>query len=870
MSRVARRLSMLFRRRRWEAELDEELRLHLDLRTAQLQSEGLPTGEARRRARLELGMQGLHRDDARRAWGLERIDLAVQSLRLAWRSLWRTPGYTLTAVGVLTCPLALGVLLYALFSAYALQMPPVAHAERWFYIDGRTNTGRAVALFTAAEAAALVADPPAQVEGLYSARPVSAMLTTDRDYRGLGEAVSDSLFRLFGLPAAQGRLWFGGDDPRDRDTLLLSARGAEKLFAAGVDPLGKRVDVAGKAFTVIGVVGAAYSGLMPVGALYWIRAQDLPAQIDFNAPEDLRVEVGGIRRQDVSLDAVAAALSARAAALSLERDAELQLVSIDSTQRRGLLREHDREEALLAGAPVALLVLLILAVAAANLANLVLARYSARRHDMALRAAIGAGRRQLFLGMLIECVLLGQLAALFALGLVALLMQPIHDAVFGLMTEFGFDLHTLRIGWDALAICLLLGLLASVCFGALPSWWLTAPYATGGRADPDAAALKKAEPRGLRGGLMGLQLAGSVFLIVLAGLVASNARITHDTALGFDPSRMVSLGGMQDDGRLARELSALPNVAAVAATSGVPLMGEMPAVNALRDGRSDRLRLRYVDAGWWAMMNLPLHAGRSFSAAEGEDAGSAIVSERAARLLWPERMALGERVRLQRESDDGSAIDRQVEVVGVVGDAATGLLFGDPLKAVIYLPARPGSSAASNLLLQLNDVSWSAVAQLERDCQRIAAEAACRPLRLTDALTVQRLPFAVASRISHGLAWLALGISCIGLYGLVSYALVQQRKELGVRMALGARAGDVVRHVMRGAARPLLIGLLIGITLAAAGSRMLAHLTEYVRAFSLEAFLLQPLLLLAIALLAAWLPARRASRIAPSECLRAD
>src|SRR5690606_6001183 len=159
-----------------------------------------------------------------------------QSLRLAWRSLWRTPGYTLTAVGVLTFPLALGVLLYALFSAYALQMPPVTNPERWFYIDGRTDTGRVVALFTAAEAAALVADPPAQVEGLYSARPVSAMFTTDRDHRGLGEAVSDTLFNLFGLPAAQGRLWFGGDDPRDRDTLLLSARGAEKLFAAGVDP----------------------------------------------------------------------------------------------------------------------------------------------------------------------------------------------------------------------------------------------------------------------------------------------------------------------------------------------------------------------------------------------------------------------------------------------------------------------------------------------------------------------------------------------------------------------------------------------------------------------------------------------------------
>lgn len=870
MSRLRQRFSRLFQRRRFEQELDSELRFHLDMRSEELRATGLAADEARRQARLELGMQELHRDAARRAWGTERFDLLLQSLRLSWRSLWRTPGYTFTAAGVLTFPLALGVLLYALFSAYALQMPPVERAERWFYLDGRTASGQTVSMFTAAEAVDLLGDPPDLVEGLYSVRPVSAMLSTDRDYRGLGEAVSDNLFELFGLPAARGRLWFGDDDPRDRDTLLLSERGADKLFGAGIDPLGRRLDVAGKAFTVIGVVGAGYAGLMPIGALYWIRAEDLPRQIDFNRSEDLRIEVGGIRRDGASLDAVAAALTARAAALTLQRDAERQLVSIDSTQRRGLLRERDREEALLAGAPVALLVLLILAVAAANLANLVLARYTARRHDMALRAAIGAGRRQLFLGMLAECVLLGQLAALCALALVALCMQPIHDAVFGLMTEFGFDLHTLRIGWDAVAVCMLMGLLASVCFGALPSWWLTAPYAGGGRADPDAGALKKSEPRGLRGGLMSLQLAGSVFLVVLAGLVASNARITHDTVLGFDPAPLVSLGGAEDDGRLARELSLLPNVSAVAATSGVPLMGELRGVSALRDGRSDRLRLRYVDAGWWALMGLPLQAGRSFSAVEDVSSRTAIVSERAARLLWPERMALGEQLRLQGESGDGWKIDQQVEVVGVVGDAATGLLFGDPLKAAIYLPARPGSEFASTLVLQLNDVSWSAIAQLERDCQRIDADAACRPLRLSDALTIQRLPFTMASRISGGLAWLALGISCIGLYGLVSYTLVQQRKELGVRMALGAQASDLIRHVMRGAARPLAVGLLVGLLLAAAGSQLLATATEHVRAFSLEAFLLQPLLLLSIALLAAWLPARRSTRISPSESLRSD
>ncbi len=128
----------------------------------------------------------------------------------------------------------------------------------------------------------------------------------------------------------------------------------------------------------------------------------------------------------------------------------------------------------------------------------------------------------------------------------------------------------------------------------------------------------------------------------------------------------------------------------------------------------------------------------------------------------------------------------------------------------------------------------------------------------------------MASRISAGLAWLAVGISCIGLYGLVSYALVRQRKEIGVRMALGAQSGSVIRHVMRGAARPLLLGLAIGLMLALGVSRLLAHLTEYIEPFSAIAFLVDPLMLLGVALLACWLPARRSTRIAPSECLRSD
>lgn len=870
MIRLWRSVSRLLQRRRWEQDLDAELELHLSLRCEQLQAEGCSPDEAMRRARIELGMREMHKDAARRAWGLHAIDALAQGVAFAARGLWRTPGYTATALAVLSAPLALALLLFALFSAYAWQMPPIERAERWLYLEGKTAEARTIAYFSEAEAAGLVAEPPAAVEGLYSHRPLAEVITTDKDYRGLGEAVSDNYFALNGIPAESGRLWFGDADARDLDTVILSARGVEKLFGADVDPIGARIDVGGKAFTVVGVAGRGFGGLQQVGALYWIRAVDRPAAAGYGGADSLTTEVGGFIREGVAFDAIGAAWGEHAASISAARDTGSRLHRIEARQRTGLLREADRAEAVLAGTPVALIALLILVVASANLTNLVLARFSARRHDLALRAALGCSRLRLFCDLLVECVMLGVLAAAMAIVLVLILMQPIHDAVFGLVAEMGFDLHRLEFGVGNAAFALALGVFAAICFGALPAWWMTAPFASGGRADPDAGALKRSEPRGLRGGLMTVQLAASVFLTVVAGLVVANARMTRDVQLGFEPQPMVAIGGAVDDGELARKLSALADVVAVSATSSIPLMQPLPAVEVLQSGRSDRMRLRFVDASWWSMLGLKPLAGRWFRQSEDAAAGTAIISERAAAALWPGQSPLGRRMRLSARDDVPTVVEREVEIVGVAPDIASSWLFGDPLASVVYLPAKPGSAEAPNMLLRLRDTSMSAALALERACLRLAPDADCRPVRMSDALRIQRLPFAVAGVVCSSLAWLALAISSVGLYGLVRYAVVRQRKQLGIRLALGAQSNDVIKQVMRGAIGPMLGGLAIGVMLAAAFGRLLAAFTEHLQTFAWDAFLLAPLMLLVVTGLAAWFPARRAARIAPSECLRCD
>lgn len=861
-------LRALLQRRRFERDLADELAFHLEARCARLIEQGLAPDDARRQARIDLGMTQLHGDAVRRVRGLAPFDAFARMVRLGWRSLWRSPAYTVSAMLVLGLPLAAIVMMYAMFATYALHTPSFDRVQRWIYLEGIERDQRIEPMFDPTIARALVDAPPPQVDGLFTHFPLWERITTTAEFRGAGAAVSDNFFRLTGLPTVVGRAWFGRDDTRDADTLVLSELGWRKLFDADPDVVGRAVEIGERTYTVVGVAGREFSGLMEVGTLYFVRDQDRPRSAPAPDPASDRIEVGGFLREGAVLGELNLALGARTDALTASQPAHARLATIQAFERRGILRQSDRKEAMLAGAPIGVVVLLILAAAAANLANLVLARFASRRHDLAVRASIGAGRISLFLHLLTECLLLGLLAGGLALILVVLLMQPIHALVFGLLSDAGLDILPMQFGPQAALLALALSIFAALCFGALPAWWEAGRGATTRAGAADAGTPTRIEPRRLRAGLMALQLATSVFLVVVAGLVASNARGVDETELGFDPAPLVALRSGADAGTMARALARLDAVAGITATSDVPFVHPMPRVDAVLDARTERVHVRYVDAGWWSLLGLRQRAGRAFHVGEGAGASSAIVSRRAADLLWPGRSPLGGALRLRAAERDALALDRRVEVVGVVDDLATGWLIGDASRAVVYLPAPIGSAEAPVLLLRLRDPTAATLVELQRACRRVDPGASCEPVRLTDALRIQRVPFAVASTLSASLAWLALGISCVGLYGLVSYAVVQQRRALGVRLALGARNRDVIVHVMRSALVPIAWGALAGLGVAWGASRLLAHLTDYLRSFSLDAFVVYPSVLIGFALLAAWLPARHSTRVPVTACLR--
>ncbi len=886
LRRVRQWLRDLRQRSQWESDLDAELDFHLQARADQIEAEGHARGEALRRARIELGMLELHRDSVRAARGLRGLDHAVADLRYAVRGLRRSPAYTVTAILVLALPLAAAVLLHAIYATYALHAPPMERAERWVSLEGRNAEQRAFSLFTADEAEALVAAPPPALEGLYSARTLGHPLLTSRLHKGMGAAVSDNYFALMGVPALRGRVFQTGSEA-DRMGVVLSDAGWAQLFERAPDVVGRTLDIRGHRFSVIGVTASGFNGTHPIAQLYFIRQIDQRALFGEDTGE-LRHEVAGFLQPQASTVRATEQLAAGVAEFAAARPPDLQLSTIEVQPQYGRLSASDRHELILASAPAAVAVLLMLLIASANLANLVLARFSARGGELGVRAALGASRGRLLAQLLVECAVIGAAAAVLALCLAALLLEPIHGRVFGLIAELGATVLEVSLGRDSVLPALLLAALCTLAFGLVPALVVTRRSRAAGAAQRLSEVLRGGGAGRLRSALMVAQVAASCFLLVVAGLIAANARRAIETPLGYSPERLVGLDAGSVPEQLAARLRELPQVEAVGASSSMPLMAEAERVTALVEGRSHRVQLRPADVAWFGMLGLQPLRGRLPAEHEGEGSRQVVISRSAAERLWPGQDPLGRSLDLMIDAEgndaelrigartEGGLLDsggadtqRRVEVIGVVPDIATGFLFAGNDGPVVYTPGRIGEPALGSLLLRLTDSSPETIVRVHSVCTTFAPQDACAPFRLSAALRIQRMPLRVAAEVASGLGAVALLICCIGLYGLVGYGVQQRRRELGLRLALGAPQARVIATVMRGALGQIALGLAIGLPLAFVLSRVLAHFTDRLTLLDLTAFVGVPLLLSGMALLAAWLPARASARINLLESLRA-
>jgi predicted permease len=861
-------------RREFERDLSDELEFHFESRRDALMKDGHGFADATRIARQELGMVELHKDAVRAAHGLGPFDQWSGELRRAARSLARSPLFALAAIAILGAAIAVNLVLFSIYGSYLLRTPEIVQrGELVDLVEVRGDDGVRRQRLTADELRSVVPVLAEQSRGLLISNMIRMMLGGSAPRTVYGLSVNGDYLPLLEARPRIGRILDARDDvPGAAPTILLSDAGWRALTSSDPDIVGKTLNFSGVAFTVVGVMPPGFLDLQPLPPQFWISTAGYATWrghytgSDYFEGYDLSV----LLAPGASPESLRQRLLPAVQALPTRQGKDERVGDLHVLTRTSLLAAGDAADMKQAAVPIFALVLLVLVVACANLANLMLARATAQRQELAIRASVGASRWRLVRQLLTESGLLAIVAAVFGLLLCALTVEPLHRYALSMMIGLGMEPIAITIDWRVFVAASVLAAITTMSFGLLPALATTGRnLAAGARRD---AAIGAISPSRLRGVLMVLQIAASLILLVVAALIVATAHRAQHIDIGFDEKRLLDLRHPAADAELRRRVEQVAGVRGSTAVMRVPLYGWPSRAEAVVEGQSSALGTNLVDERYFATLGIRLEAGRDFRVEETRNRSDvAIISAATAAAYWPGRNPLGQRFRLIGEEGSFIAKDREVEVIGVAADVASGLLFAGQDKTAVYLPAELGQEATSELILAIDPDRADAITRdLVQVCNERNAATPCEPWSLTQVAAMQRLPFEIARSVASVLGLVALLISAIGLYGVVRFTVVSRTREIGVRVALGATAAGVVQLVLGGALRQVALGVVIGLPVCLLVSWLLSGLLGASVAFTPVAYVGVPVLLVTTALLATVLPARRATRIAPTEALRED
>ncbi|WP_164021677.1 ABC transporter permease [Pyxidicoccus trucidator] len=681
------------------------------------------------------------------------------------------------------------------------------------------------------------------------------------------------LLSMLGVRPVFGQTFGPETEVAGRDqVVLLSHELWQRRFGGSPDVVGRTLLLSGKVYTVLGVLPAGFR-LAPGVDAWTPLALDLAGG---ERPEALWLRALGRLRPGVSVERAREELAGVAASMAHEAAYAEEAPGVRLFPLHAQVVESTREPLwLLAG-----VVALVLLVACANVANLLLARASAREREVSVRAALGAGRAQLMRQFLVESVLLalagGAAGLLLALWGLDLLRALIPGEV--------LPPESLRLEPHMLAIAAGLSLLTSLLFGLVPA--LRAARADGRGALGGLRGGRGATGQGrARAVLVVVQVALALVPLVGAGLMLRTLHSLYSVPLGFEP-RGVTVADVfvprekypdveSRRGVLASVLErvrGLPGVQSAGLASTVPLWGRTGLASVLLPGEpaavADTRELshfRTASDGYFATLGMPIKEGRGIEASDGAGtAPVAVVNETFARRYFPGRSAVGQRVKLTL---DGESFR---EVVGVVGDVHHDSVDEAPASEV-YLPV--GQFEVLYMLLTVRSTQGLDVLApvLRQELRAVDPDLPLVQLRsMVDLVDASLGSTQVLGTLLVAMAVLGLVLAGVGLYGVLAYSVSQRTRELGIRIALGATDGQLVWLVVRQGVRLAALGVVLGLVGAAMLARSLASQLHGVDTFDAFTFGGVPLLLGAVALLASWLPARRALSVPPNEALRGD
>ena len=876
ISEIWRRVGMLVGRGKFAQELEEEMRLHRELKEKELIADGVEAGEARYAANRQFGNATNLRERGGDAWGWRWLEEGLRDLGFSLRMFIKSPGFSLTAILMLAFGIGLTTAIFSVVNVVLLRPLPYQDADRLVTVWGYD---RSKGFDTDLVSYPDFTDWKNQNHVFESmAGSTDAMYTMT----GAGEPAaiisyqfSPEYFDVLGVAAELGRTFLPDEiEPGKNHVVVLSHHLWKERFGGDRSIAGRSVTLDGAPYTVVGVMPPSFQ--YPSSTELWTPLSISPEYANDRGVRFLRVMAR--RKQGIALEQARTEMNTIAARLKNEypntnKDQDVNLIDL-RTLTTGDIR------------PALLILLsavgLVLLVACANVANLLLSRGVTRRKEMAIRAALGGSRLRMLRQLLTENIVLGLTGG--ALG-VALAYRG-AQALVGMFPTTISNLSIPQIehipidGW-VLSFALLASLITAVVFGLLPALEAsrTSPnefLKEGGRSETGGS-----QGRRLRSALVVSEIALSLILLAAAGLMIKSFRYLVSGDLGFRPDHMLSLRMLlpgykykTDSQRLAfgnevvARLGALPGVESVGTVTFLPLSGWW-GMRQVSNARAEAPTAESPNAVWSSVtpdyfraMEIPLLEGRYFT--PQDDAGNApvaILSAKLARQLWPKEDAIGKFVNVQ-------GLNGPRQVAGVVGEIRNFGLAGDQ-RPEIYVAFAQVPSSLICVAIRTAREPASLAAAAQHAVWSVDKEQAISFVESMEQLASESIAPQHASVILIAIfAGMALLLAAIGIYGVISYAAHQRTQEIGIRIALGAEPRAVLGLVMGEGVRLIVLGLGIGLMGALTLTRFLSSILYGVRPGDPMTFVAVALVLAAVALLASFVPARRATRVDPMVALR--
>jgi putative ABC transport system permease protein len=875
LHRLASIVRWIARRDRAEQDLHDELQVFIDMAAADEVRDGATAAEARRRAALQLG--GLEqakarvRDGRHGAW----FDMVGRDIRYGLRQLRRNPAFSAVAIATLALSIGGITAIFSAFDTILLRPLPYPDADRLVMVWDDMSKSEGDSTF--------VSTPAEWIEwrrrntvftDLACSQPGDAILSGDGEPEQVrARKVTWNLWSVLGVQPALGRTFTEDEDDKGAWVVVISYGLWQRRFGGAADIVGRKISVNDQAYEVVGVMPRTF---------YFMPSRDIDMWMPASFPAGMRgnftwhdAEIVARLKPGITLEHAResmAALSLQVTAKDFRGPHSVTMIPL----REEMAGKTQTALVVLLGAAAALLL-----IACVNLANLLLSRGEVRGREVAVRAALGAGRGRLIAQFLTESLVLAVLGAVAGLALAVPAMRFLEQLVPEAMAA-----ARLTVDWRVLAFATIASVASALAFGLAPALRVSRLSPQDGLRDGGRGSAG-ARSHWFQHSLIVVETALAVALLICGGLLLQTFQHLWKTDLGIRTERLLTfetplLRYKDFDKRVAfvnaelETVGAIPGVTNAGAISRIPLTETAGSrfyllAGQSRDSVPKQIALtRVVSHGYFTTVGARLREGRFFEASDRKsDSPAVVVNESFANRHYPGRSPLGERLKFERLNEKGY----WYTIIGVVKEIRERGVAEDPRPAIyrVHEQADQTNDLPSGIVVRTAVEPASLISAVRQAIWSVDKNQPLARIRTMEDIVDRQLSTSTQSTALLGaFAVLALLLASIGIYGVLSYAVMQRTNEIGVRMALGATSGEILLSFGRRGLGLTLCGLAIGLVLAAIASRLLTTLLYGFRPDYITTIAVVSLTLAAVATLASFVPARRASLIDPMIALRQE